>query len=847
MHVSCVLRSAPVCSSALSDSSRLHCVKSREPLEISFPEIDSPMPPPSQNAVRTWRLPDHSLPSEILSIIFLLIVDDSFSRNRVRLMLVCRRWYAIMISTPGIPSRLRIDESTTVERVLAAIQGARWCLHVTIDPVYESIGQDFNADAFDACCMAAIEAASRWRALHIYSIPQSRKFKAFQIVPPLKILEDLWLGQGCDRGGFFEPIMTTIATTAARHLTNMNLANLNAVLYLVQPDCHHVFCSLTSLTIELPKRMERPANILPHLQRLEIFVARHLYLPIYPPNAPLPLTQTLRNLQLKSVSVQWMAGRVFPVLELCFITFPLQFDSMCLHPVTMSACTCLSYDSNDLDPLRYFHDLPLADLSVTSGQWNVTRGNLQLIILYHMVVPHARNLTGLYLDVRCSEQLLVYILSLLPALGVLKLRLASPRALSETFFQAFVATKSNADSPYKIGALPRLPRLPLCLNLVKLKLYYKRWLRGPERTALLLVFGDIVSSRQSEGAFELHLRCDYSGWLVLRHVESIHVEVSEYGELLLGIPSQRGIIPLVLIKGVPFLEAPFREAEYLVAGRQLYIGFLLTLHHLVELRVGDKKDRLPSEPPANLPLFHTLRVLEARKIHHSFLAGQTFYKLERCRMSLHGEVPKSSEDRVTQMPVCTSLDVDNLTLLATLKLPQIYELSVSFDHPEFNAIWETHVAMNANLSGLELLHVYGWYREADLIQALRCLPALKVLILANCSDLDAAFFEKFVPTHPNGTAGLVQSRHEGQVSEILCPMLRSLLIEECGATERVEELIPVLKQVVTLRSAYGSPLERFNLVSIEFGRKFELIGSEGGFVAETKSLDENIEPFKLDI
>jgi hypothetical protein len=133
---------------------------------------------------------------------------------------------------------------------------------------------------------------------------------------------------------------------------------------------------------------------------------------------------------------------------------------------------------------------------------------------------------------------------------------------------------------------------------------------------------------------------------------------------------------------------------------------------------------------------------------------------------------KLSQGQVTQMPVCTRLDVDDLTLLATFKLPQICELGVSFDHPEFNMIWEKHIAVNANLSGLELLHVYGWYQQADLIQALRCLPVLKSLILGNGSDLDADFFGEFVPMHPNVTAVWMQSHDEGQMSAILCPMLR---------------------------------------------------------------------------
>ena len=91
------------------------------------------------------------------------------------------------------------------------------------------------------------------------------------------------------------------------------------------------------------------------------------------------------------------------------------------------------------------------------------------------------------------------------------------------------------------------------------------------------------------------------------------------------------------------------------------------------------------------------------------------------------------------------MGVEDLTLLATFNLPQIRELGVSLDHPEFNMIWEKHVAVNANLSGLKLLHVYGWHQQAYLIQVLRCLPILETLIIGDGSDLDADCFREFVP------------------------------------------------------------------------------------------------------
>ena len=805
------------------------------------------MPPPSRNAVRTWRPIVHLLPTEILSIIFLLVVEeDDETGDRVRLMLVCRYWYAIMLSTPGIPSYLRIDKSTTMEIVRAAIQGTKWLLDVTIDIYDKSTGQDFNSDAFDACRMSAIEVASRCKSLLVTSFPPPGEWKAFQIVPPLKNLESSGLSQDCDIGSVFGLLMTAITTTATPRLTNISLWDPIAVLYLVQPDCTHIFCSLTSLAIWLSKRMESPVNILPHLQRLEFFQAQHLCLPIYPYDSPLPLTQTLRRLYLTSVSIQWMAGKVFPVLQLCHITFPHQSDTLCLQPVTMPACTSLGYNSNDIDPLRCFHDLPLAELTVESGQWNVPRGNLQLIAICRMIIPHAHSLTVLDIQVRCSGQLLTYMLSLLPALKVLTLGLASPRALNEAFFQTFVATNANADIQREVGAPSRLP---LCSKLVELRVRYKRWLRDSERTALLSVFGGIASSRQLEEDFELCLNFEglAQNWVVLTHIESIRDVELVGSQSVIGVSSPLGIIPLVNLadEGEPLAEVPFKEAEYLVPADQLSIDCLLSLHNLMEIRL-EGGQILASEPPSNLPLFHTLRVLEARGFDPSFLAGQTFYKLERCRMFLFEEDPPLSEDEVTQMPICTRLDVNDLTLLATLKLPRICELGVPLDHPEFNMIWENHIRLNTNLSGLELLHVHNWCQQADLIQALQCLPVLKSLILSEGPDLDAAFFGEFLPMHLDENAVLMQSYDEVHISTILCPMLSSLLIEEWDPTEHAE-LIPVLKQVVTLRVMCCSPLTRFTLSAIKFPRKFELIGSQGGLVTEMGSMDEDSGPLSLDI
>jgi hypothetical protein len=136
-------------------------------------------------------------------------------------------------------------------------------------------------------------------------------------------------------------------------------------------------------------------------------------------------------------------------------------------------------------------------------------------------------------------------------------------------------------------------------------------------------------------------------------------------------------------------------------------------------------------------------------------------------------------------------------------------------------IWEKDIAANANLSGLKLLHVHGWYRSEDLIQVLRCLPILKSLVLGNGSGLEAEFFGEFVPMDPKGTTGLNRPPHEGQIPAVLCPMLKNLLIGGFDPTEQ-RELIPVLKEVVTLRAVYKSPLKTLAFSDSELGRRIEL-------------------------
>jgi len=224
------------------------------------------------------------IPVEILSEIFLLTVQD-WPWSRESLMLVCRRWHAILLSTPGIHSQLTIRRATQKEVVQAFVQGRKSLLHVRIDINDENDGSDFNAENFHACFMAAAQAASRWSSLNLISPPPLGECTDVRIWEPLVHLESFKVAHGF--GGFLGLVMAAIRTSASPNLTSIEIEDPVAVLCLVQPAGLRITHFLTTLKIHMSKRVDNPVDILPHLHRVEVFEARNLCLPFYPPDASL--------------------------------------------------------------------------------------------------------------------------------------------------------------------------------------------------------------------------------------------------------------------------------------------------------------------------------------------------------------------------------------------------------------------------------------------------------------------------------------------------------------------------------------------------------------------------------
>jgi hypothetical protein len=778
------------------------------------------------------------LPVEILSEIFVIVVQtqrryETILIPVVNLMLVCLHWYAVMLSTPGMHSTLRIRRATQKEVIQTFLQARpSWLVDVVVDMNDAEDGNGFNADEFHACFMAAAQAASRWRSLSLISPPPHGDFKSLQILQPLKQLASFKLAQGF--GTFVDLLMTAISGTITPHFTTMDLDDPVAIPFIVQPVWLDISHSLVTLKIRLPKRRDGPVDILPHLQRLEVFVAHRLCLPVYPPDASLPLIQTLRELDLKSVSVQWMAGHIFSALESCSIIFPHHVGAIqAFQPVTMPSCTRITYTSNDLSPLRHFHFPSLESMRVKSGQWSVCRGNPQLVTVHHIVAARAQSLTELHLDVQCSEQLLVCILRLVPTLWSLWLGLASPHALSEAFFDAFILEEPNSSGDFEVVGLPRKAIDALCPLLEELHFHYKRWLRGPDKSSLLLAFDDIVKSRYSfDGkVFILLLSFEEAPlgqiWNIGDPSNGLIGDTLDFEIRFCGISRT---IPVTIFEPdrgpIPF-PLPFKEVEHLELtnyGDDSPIEFLYTLDHLELILYDPDQQRLP---PCHLPLFHALKVLMIYNVNPSFLAGHTFHELQKCRV-VTGYQPDyiTGHSLFTEMPVCTRLDIDDLTLLSTFKLPRIRSLSVKFRGRKCNRIWKKQIAVNTNLSGLRLLHLRNWHVHGNLDQILRPLRSLKTLALSFPPDMET--FGSLLPLSANEASELKQSSSEGHSPVTFCPMLQSLKIEGTDPSKTSSQ-IPILKDIVILRALYGSPLKSFTFTSPYPRHQVELIGSDGSF------------------
>jgi hypothetical protein len=496
------LRQTRLSITALADPAYKNILSSLEPdhrhqlackLWRHFSEnVHSPMIRREYARLLPFIAPITRLPLELLRHILRIAIDEG-TQSPLALTAICRRWSNVM---SGIWGSLELKTSTTKDGIQRRLDRKQLSLEVRVDTESDK-ETSISSGAYEGLRLAT-GSASRWRSLTIDSLPndnvsigdiqRSRLNQCFTL--PMLRLETFKFFARCDRSPLLERLLQAVAATTRKRLNVVQVHFPAAVELLSHPRHAALFRSIRLLDLQA-QGGNSLVDLLPHLVQIEDFRASHLRLPTYPLERLLPFVRTIRRLRLRAVSIQWMSGRVFDVLESCTILLPLNHRTLPTGGINLPVCKELTLRCYPLRTLHAFSLPALNCLEVGCQNLDKRRGDAQLAPL--RMVGGVSNLRTLYLTIETSEHALVRILILMPALEKLRLDLAGPSSLGEGFFAELMAR------PLQKQHWELLPigswKSPCCPALVVLELKYGRRLRRTEEFKLAAVFAALVWTR----------------------------------------------------------------------------------------------------------------------------------------------------------------------------------------------------------------------------------------------------------------------------------------------------------------------------------------------------------------
>ena len=642
--------------------------------------------------------PIYRLPAEIMMEIFNITLDVGHLRRG--LMHVCRHWYKIIAGMASVWASLDLGARTTPESVhhLWSRAGTHpLAVKIDVDKARSIAGR-----LQQSLAMAANK-ASQWQTLTITALPQeepgarsnhtllSIQLQPMQQLKHLKITEPLL-------SPLLRFLLQNIATTAIGKLTSMEIHSFPAVQYLLQPAHSSVFCSLTTFRAKLPK-MNQPVDLLPHFMQLEVLELTNLLLPSLDNDSLLPLAPTLRHLYLKSVSIQWMGGRVFSQLENCTIIAPLA-DLPPHHDVQLPVCTKLHVENWNISPAGQFFAPTLDQLRVKSNAWSPYKGNEQVLEFVRAGFGVGLQPKSLSLSVTCTEQVLLSVLRLLPELVELKLDLPRPSALGKHFFTRLLARPGNQlvnESRFDWRELFRENgtewRCTVCPSLRDLELTYHKWLRpgyNDDFIPPLLALSWSREKTETPLQSHVHYKTPLHSW---ESFNPTHPQVMRALSCL-TIPRD-GQVTQISLKTETWENAVFEIAlvisfYYHLRGLAITSSSLTERHVLNVLPSFHKLRDLELSgvhvPPldVDLPLVHTLRKLSLRNSTLAWMDGLVFTQLQRFSVDENGwpEIFKQK----AKLPVCTHIAFvhDGLKTLPILCSHFHFPLLSTF---EMSSVW----------------------------------------------------------------------------------------------------------------------------------------------------------------
>ena len=493
------------------------------------------------------------LPPELLRHILFIIIDEASCPPLV-LMLICKYWHAIVTS---IWASLNLGTTTPVRVVTKKLERNPW-LDIVVDT--NSDRGDFtpSADDFEAI-FVAMEASSRWRSLVVESTPAQAdlpKDFANRCLQPfshatMSRFTTFKIKSACQTSPLLDRLLRILATTTGPKLTTVEIDSPNVILFLA-PAYPSMFQSIKVLSLDTP-RIPNPVDLLPCLHQLETFTASHISFPIYHDDVNLPFVHTLRHLRLRAVSIQWMSGRTFHVLEHCTLIFPLHRHILHTFSTILPNCKRLTFQGSPLDILNGISAHELTRLSVTcSGSFN-RRGNQQLAQLSRRGLGERRLAPKiLHISIEATNQAWINALNFMSDLEELVIDSAGPSSLGAKVFQALIVQPVHASN---VGARslpkkwkkspPREWNRPLCPSLKRFGLKHRRWLRQSEEFKLIPDFMSVIMSRE----YSNYSLQSFSIWMTSNQANPL--ELIEESRV-----SRKGLEGLANLSGIPFTITP---------------------------------------------------------------------------------------------------------------------------------------------------------------------------------------------------------------------------------------------------------------------------------------------------
>ena len=617
--------------------------------------------PPHGKTINTY------LPLELLREIFLYSVE-SHRMKPGHLAFVCRSWRSIIVAMSSLWSTLRVGTWTERGQVITWMQRA-YTKKVVIDTQRDD-HRVLSNTPFTAL-QNALTSTSQWHELTILSFPPDSMADQleFQIAMPMKVLRILHVGAGCVRSPSFTHLLDLIPTEAP--LSELRLHSSFVVTYFLRPHWFPVLQNITVLIVN-GRDIHGRFDLLPAFTRLHTFEADRLSLPWYELDIEFPLLHTLRKMQLRASSIQWMAGRQFPCLEECAILLPHHKEAVELHGVEFPSCKKLTYHGYPMTTVQYFHVPKIRAMELRSHDCKHQRVRRQLWPVFS-AVGSISNLTTLHFTLQCNEQAFIKVLKYLGCLRKLVFTISHPSHSWKNFLKSLASQPSTTNPPlthqtwkewhssqtWRADILPRLKYLGVQCH----KGFYQS-----DCLDNSLLFRLVGWTRAQLAPPLEHLKV----WEGRRTTDNIVVDYTSIGYLEKHLGSARDEYDTMVVSGM-ITQRLVIHAEFTlifrlhstVLFRQLQdlkvicsrheIPFVPSLEQIRRLEIMD--GTIPAYPlNINLPLIHTLQRLALYDAPFSWMLGRTFKALREFVVSTRTPSDISGlEGLQVDLPACREL------------------------------------------------------------------------------------------------------------------------------------------------------------------------------------------------